>query len=190
MLEDYFCPTWAAFAPHNVGKAGLCSPSPLPFLAACLSPKRFKSLCLSTWPSWSPSGICQQTNPKFPSCWLCWRGFHTLHQSKQVLMEKMSSSSSCHPLGFSHPILETPTSPSRLVLSPEQLSPKHPMGLTSLLGSAKLLCPCRGQILSALGFQSFSPVPTLFKGNKYRCFVQRREWRKTPGFWFYWYISM
>lgn len=50
--------TLAAFAPHIDSRAGLCSLSPLPSLTACLSPKRFKSLRLSTWPSWSPSGIC------------------------------------------------------------------------------------------------------------------------------------
>lgn len=49
--------------------------------------------------------------------------------------------------------------------------------------------PLSGSILSPLGFQSlFSPVPTPFRGNKY--IVRRGEWRRTPGFSFYWYIWM
>lgn len=62
----------------------------MPSLAVCLSPKHFKSPWLSTWSSWSPLGICQQTNPKFPLCWLCWPGFQTQHQGEQVVMEEMS----------------------------------------------------------------------------------------------------
>lgn len=50
--------TRTAFAAHTDGRAGLCCLSPLSSLAACLSPKRFKSLRLSKWPSWSPAGIC------------------------------------------------------------------------------------------------------------------------------------
>lgn len=50
--------TRAALVLHIDGQAGLYSLSPLPSLTACLSPKRFKSLRLSTWPSWSPPGIC------------------------------------------------------------------------------------------------------------------------------------
>lgn len=56
------------------------------------------------------------------------------------------------------------------------------MDLISLLGSAKLLYPRQGQILSALGFQSFSLVPALFKRNKYRCFYKGENEGKHPAF--------
>lgn len=61
------------------------------------------------------------------------------------------------------------------------LTPEHFPNLTPLLCSAKLLTPCQGQILSPLGFQSsFSPVPTLFKGNKYN--VQSENEEEHPAF--------
>lgn len=43
--------TRAALVPRADGRAGLYSLSLLPSLTACLSPKRFKTLRLSTWPS-------------------------------------------------------------------------------------------------------------------------------------------